>query len=191
MVRCICRNCEESFLRKKTRQFCSTACFHAWSRGRINRGPKSYEHRKKLAVAQRGISRGPKSLEMRAKISGTNHYAWVADREALRKKQRIAHGMRKMLSRVLLRTRSKKEGRTLDVLGYTPFELQQHIEKQFVEGMNWNNWGKGPGKWNIDHIRQIALWPTSSSPAEVNALSNLRPLWSEENLSRSRKEALQ
>ena len=31
-------------------------------------------------------------------------------------------------------------------------EFQAHIEFQFTEDMNWENYGFGKGKWNIDHI---------------------------------------
>lgn len=53
----ICEHCQCSFERTKRRKFCSGDCFHAWSRGRINRGPKSAEHRTKLSQAQKGKSR--------------------------------------------------------------------------------------------------------------------------------------
>jgi hypothetical protein len=46
--------------------------------------------------------------------------------------------------------------------------------------MTWEN--KGRGGWHIDHIRPVSDFPLDASPSEVNALSNLRPLWEAENL---------
>jgi hypothetical protein len=66
-----------------------------------------------------------------------------------------------------------KEGHTIDLLGYSALELKEHIEKQFTEGMSWNN----HGEWHIDHIKQIISFNKGTEPRIVNALSNLRPLW--------------
>ena len=70
------------------------------------------------------------------------------------------------------------------MLGYTPRELKEHLEKQFVDGMSWDNHGRGKEKWNIDHIRPINTFPIGTPISEINALSNLRPLWSRDNLRR-------
>lgn len=49
-----CAYCQCSFERTKRRRFCSRDCFHMWSRGKINKGPKTSEHRLKLSKVQRG-----------------------------------------------------------------------------------------------------------------------------------------
>ena len=59
-----------------------------------------------------------------------------------------------------------------------------HIERQFLRGMNWEN----RDKWHIDHIVPLA---TAKSEAEVLALNhftNLRPIWSRDNLSKGAKQ---
>lgn len=73
-----------------------------------------------------------------------------------------------------------KESHTIDILGYSAEELKLHIEKQFAEGMSWGNYGE----WEIDHIRPLCTFDYTTHPSIVNALSNLRPLWEEENLTR-------
>ena len=64
-------------------------------------------------------------------------------------------------------------------------ELKTHLEKQFKEGMSWDNYGK----WHIDHVRPRATFTIvsfeDSSFKECWALSNLQPLWADEN---SRKQ---
>lgn len=71
-------------------------------------------------------------------------------------------------------------------LGYDAAALKSHLERQFSKGMNWNNYGKGNGKWHIDHIRPQSsfTFEKESDPgfAECWALTNLRPLWGEENI---------
>lgn len=66
------------------------------------------------------------------------------------------------------------------MLGYTPHELAQHMERQFVRGMSWDNFGK----WHIDHIVPISTADTKDDVVRLNQLPNLRPLWREANLAK-------
>ncbi|MDC8803936.1 hypothetical protein PRZ61_10860 [Halomonas pacifica] len=77
-----------------------------------------------------------------------------------------------------------KKARTKDILGYTPEQLREHLERQFVKGMSWENHGT---EWHIDHIIPISrlLAQGETDPAVINCLSNLRPLWAKDNLSKS------
>ena len=84
---------------------------------------------------------------------------------------------RNMLHRTLNHIGKEKEGSTKEELGYSAVQLKHHIEKQFKEGMSWDN----HGEWEIDHILPLTLFDSTSTPKEVNALSNLQPLWKEEN----------
>ena len=81
----------------------------------------------------------------------------------------------------------KKKDRTLKELGYSSEDLRLEIERKFRPGMTWANHGKGRGKWHVDHVRQISSFPIGTSPKVVNALSNLQPLWEEENLSKNKR----
>lgn len=57
--------------------------------------------------------------------------------------------------------------------------------------MNWENHGKGKGKWHIDHIKPISSFNITSYKCndfkQCWSLNNLRPLWSHENQSRKRR----
>jgi len=55
---------------------------------------------------------------------------------------------RKILESSLLRMGKQKEGKTIDLLGYSALELKNHISSLFTESMSWNNYGE----WHIDHI---------------------------------------
>lgn len=92
---------------------------------------------------------------------------------------------RDLLKRVLKLTGKKKEEITQKALGYGFEELRKHIEDQFATGMNWDNWGK----WQVDHIKPLCIFIDEKihDPKIINALSNLRPLWAEENISRTRR----
>lgn len=73
-----------------------------------------------------------------------------------------------------------KTKRSNELLGYSRDELKSHLECQFVDGMTWKNWGK----WHIDHIKPISTFPRDAAISEINALTNLRPLWAKDNLRR-------
>lgn len=69
-----CTQCGCEFERRKFRKFCSGDCFHVWSRGRINRGQKTLNHRIKLSNALAGrphLSAAFLSPERGRKISAT------------------------------------------------------------------------------------------------------------------------
>lgn len=70
------------------------------------------------------------------------------------------------------------------IVGYSAEELISHLERQFVDGMTWENHGK-KGGWEIDHIIPISSFNfTSTDDPEFRAcwaLTNLRPLWGTEN----------
>lgn len=89
-------------------------------------------------------------------------------------------------------TSDAKAGRkTFELLGYTVTELKEHLERQFQPGMSWDNHGRGEGCWHIDHIIPISAH-NFTTPDDIDfkrawALSNLRPLWESDNLSKSAK----
>lgn len=89
--------------------------------------------------------------------------------------QRIIH-------RVIRQTTSKKDGLTIDLLGYTASDLKAHLESLFEPGMSWEN----RGEWHIDHIKPVVQFIREgvTDPAVINALSNLQPLWAADNLTK-------
>lgn len=72
-------------------------------------------------------------------------------------------------------------------LGCSIEELKIHLEKQFQEGMTWDNW-KHDG-WHIDHIKPLASFDLNNPINVKIALNykNLQPLWAADNWSKSDK----
>lgn len=71
----------------------------------------------------------------------------------------------------------KKEGHTYDLLGYSPIQLQEHIE-------NHPNWPLVKDKrWHLDHIFPIKAFVDSRiyDIKLINALDNLQPMTCHEN----------
>lgn len=81
----------------------------------------------------------------------------------------------------------RKSEPTWKMVGYDLEELVIHLEKQFLDGMNWDNYGK----WHIDHIVPLVSFIGQDCPEIVIRkawhLGNLRPCWAEENVSKNAK----
>jgi len=82
--------------------------------------------------------------------------------------------MKEAMHKMLKRTIALKDGKTSTLLGYSAIQLKEHLEKQFTDGMSWDNYGE----WHIDHIIPIKYFNVNTPPDIVNALTNLQPLWS-------------
>ena len=80
---------------------------------------------------------------------------------------------------------NKKNLRTFDIIGCSPQELKEHLEKQFKEGMNWENHGKYG--WHIDHIIPLSLAKNEDELKKLCYYKNLQPLWFKDNLSKGSK----
>ena len=91
--------------------------------------------------------------------------------------QNISHGINRSL-------KDNKNGRHWEnLVGYTQEDLRKHLEANFKEGMNWNNYGRGG--WNVDHRIPIYLFNITSAKCKgfkkCWGLENLQPLWEKDN----------
>lgn len=80
----------------------------------------------------------------------------------------------------------KKNSKTQEILGCSFEEFKIHLEKQFEEGMSWDN----KTEWEIDHIIPISSAETEEDVIWLSKFTNLRPLWKEHNRSKSNKREL-
>lgn len=74
-------------------------------------------------------------------------------------------------------------------LGCSLQEFRKHIESQFVEGMNWDNYGQGLGTWQIDHIRGCNNFDLSLEIDRKICFNykNLRPMWDKDHKKKSKR----
>ena len=71
-----------------------------------------------------------------------------------------------------------KSERTEKILGCGMLEFMIHIERQFQDGMSWDN----RSLWHIDHIVPMSSAKNSDEVLALNNFKNLRPLWAADNL---------
>jgi hypothetical protein len=74
------------------------------------------------------------------------------------------------------------------LVGYDVRVLRHHLERQFLKGMTWENFGTA---WHIDHILPRSSFKFSTADDRdfkaCWALTNLRPLWADQNFRKSNK----
>lgn len=94
--------------------------------------------------------------------------------------------LRRLRTRLWFAVRGKKSETTAGLLGCTLPELRTHLEKQFVPGMTWENYGP---VWHVDHRKPCAKFDLTDpvQQRECFHFSNLQPLFAGDNLRKGDK----
>lgn len=83
-------------------------------------------------------------------------------------------------------TKSMTTAEYMKYFNYTIEDLKQHIENQFKDNMNWQNYGT---LWHIDHIKPQSWFDFNdiTQIKECWSLKNLQPLYATVNLSKGNR----
>ena len=78
-----------------------------------------------------------------------------------------------------------KKSKTHEILGIDWMGLKEHMERQFIGGMNWEN----RDQWHIDHIKPCCKFNLLDKNEQIKCFhyTNLQPLWAKDNLSKGGK----
>jgi len=129
----------------------------------------------------------------RVKIQKQKRLWLEQNRDLINKKERnkrkinpaykIKKNLRRRVNQVI--TRNNKSNTTMNLIGCSVYELLQYLEKQFRDGMTWDNYGK----WHIDHIKPCASFDLTDPEQQKKCFhyTNLQPLWAEDNIRKSDK----
>jgi len=100
---------------------------------------------------------------------------------------KLISNFRTAIYQVLKENNVDKNGHYFEILKYSPQELISHLEKQFKDGMTWDNYGE----WHVDHSVPLSSFNIKeigdSEFMKCWSLSNLQPMWGEENIKKSNK----
>lgn len=88
-----------------------------------------------------------------------------------------------MIATAFTRSGYTKTSRTHEIIGCSWEEFTVHIERQFLPGMTWEN----RHLWHIDHITPLSTAKTEEDVIALNHVSNLRPIWAEDNIAKKDK----
>lgn len=126
------------------------------------------------------LRRNADHAKAKRKLWWPSYYAIPSRRLRLRMGAAIRQALRSKAA-------TKKHG-WQEAVGYTVDDLKRHLERQFVRGMSWDNYGTD---WHIDHIVPVKDFSFSSTDdpefKACWALTNLRPLWATDNLTKGGK----
>jgi hypothetical protein len=90
----------------------------------------------------------------------------------------------KIRSKIRLLLRGKRKSATTEqLLGCKISDFKSHLESLWEPWMSWDNYGSGPGTWQIDHILPVDSFDLSDPEQQQKCFhfSNHQPLCSKKN----------
>jgi len=211
----ICTNCGfEKPISEFTKNKSKKGGFNTWCKACINLYNKNYYQenadkareyslqnfdRIKIRMREYGIKyreRNVEKIKERKKQYYESYYKEASkERNARYERERRKAGRINKLNKnmSLAIWRSLKDGKNgnhwEELVRYTLAELKQHLEKQFKDGMTWDNYGKQG--WEIDHEIPVSIFNIDGIKSKgfknCWSLENLQPMWAEENASKRNK----
>ncbi len=99
---------------------------------------------------------------------------------------RLQSALRSRVRQAIKHQRGIKAKKTMALTGCPIKELRERLESKFQQGMTWDNYGRGHGKWNIDHIIPVTAFDLSNPVEQAKCFhySNLQPLWFWQNMAK-------
>lgn len=159
-------------------RFCSETCRYK------NQNKREYVSEQK----KRYIQNNPEKRKQTAKISRIRN--WNEPENILTRKNysqklevKLKNALRSRINKSL--KTNQKNTRTNEIVGCTIDELKTHIQNQFQEGMNWENWSQFG--WHLDHIIPISSANNEEEMYKLCHYTNLQPLWWRDNLEKRDK----
>ena len=98
---------------------------------------------------------------------------------------KLMSNCRSRVSRILFVNNIRKKNKTSEIIGCSKEFLKEHLEKQFTNGMTWDNYGLYG--WHIDHIIPLSSAKTEDEIYKLCHYTNLQPLWWFDNLKKGNK----
>lgn len=100
---------------------------------------------------------------------------------------KLISNFRTAIYTVLKENKLDKYSNYFNMVGYSAEQLKEHLEKQFKDGMNWENYGE----WHVDHIKPISSFVFETCDDEQFkqcwSLDNLQPMWGIDNIKKGNK----
>lgn len=183
--------------RKDNLQFNCKSCnkqYHLDNKERISERSKQYRLNNKEKISE---SKKKYYLNNKKIILQYRKQYYLENKNIIRKYQnkweknrkqtcplfKLRRNIRNRISESIKNKGYYKKSNTNKILGCDFETFKAHLEKQFVKGMNWNNYGK----WHLDHIYPVSLARDEAHLIELNHYTNFQPLWAFDNMSKGNK----
>ena len=183
-----CRACKEMFKPSKDdsrNQLCGYECNITWAKMKSKKATKERQKNITLRVC---LTCKEQFMPNRYDV-GSKQMQKYCDVKCLQNHPMriLRNNLSGQLRKALKYSKQKKNNKTFTLLGYTKYDLKNHLESQFTYGMSWDN----IGEWHIDHIRPVSSFNFDSTEhpdfKKCWALNNLQPLWAEDNMKKHTK----
>lgn len=109
-------------------------------------------------------------------------------RRATNPQRRIACALRtKVYKAIRLQQGGNKSANTETLTGCSIEDFMSHLESMWKPGMSWSNFGRGVGKWTLDHTQPCASVDLTDpeNQKKVFHYSNIEPMWFVDNCSKN------
>ena len=82
-----------------------------------------------------------------------------------------------------------KTGSAVRDLGCSIKKFKKHIESLWQPGMSWDNYGKGPKNWSLDHKIPLSYFDLTNRKQFLKAChyTNIQPMWHIDNMKKHDK----
>jgi len=155
--------------------------FYLDNKDEVLKRTKEYYYKNRDSVIKKVNAYRLKNLD-KIREKKSDYYARVTKQRLINEPAlRIKIRLRKRMWEALRRQTTFKDKPTFELLGIKKIDtVKEYIEKQFIKGMSWNNYGK----WHIDHIKPVSKFNLSDSKQQKLAFhyTNLQPLWAIDNI---------
>jgi hypothetical protein len=154
-----------------------SAGYYLKNKGEVNKREKAWRQNNKDRISRNARQNRLKNIEHYRKY----HAAYARQQRRINPRYMMKGRLRARINMAL--RYFVNEGKRFNTLVYTGCSINflvKHIEKQFKNGMNWEN----RNKWHIDHIKPCANFDLTDTKQQLECFhyTNLQPLWAVENM---------
>jgi hypothetical protein len=150
--------------------------YYEKNKERLKQKSRNVYEKNKLRYNQQSLLWNKINSEKRKKITKKHK-----EKPEVKLKESVRHRIYIFLKRKNL----KKNDKTIEIVGCSPSELKKYLEKQFINGMTWEN--HSLYGWHIDHIIPLSSAKTEEEIYKLCHYTNLQPLWATDNLKKLNK----
>lgn len=171
-----CKNCNNEFNAVGNSKTCSVQCSSMFKKNRRSQYESNYrKHNRDMLLKKKQKYYQDNKVrlnQVKKEYNNKKHSEDISFKLKANLRTRLGQAIRN----------NQKSGSAIDDLGCSIEELKKHLELQFKEGMNWDNWTRDG--WHIDHIKSLASFDLTDEEQFKQAVhyTNLQPMWAKDNL---------
>ena len=186
------RKCGVQAGRKKYKKINWEACkiqHNERRRARYKADPEYRKNQVRKSAMQRELNKDNEVYLERVKEHKLNYarsehgrkkmYEYRSNREQHDLHYKMTNRLRSLVLGAIRRRGGHKSHKSVQLLGCSIEHAVKHLEKQFSDGMSWDNYGD----WQIDHIKPCASFDMADPRQQKQCChyTNLQPLWAYDN----------